>query len=335
MNRSYFTLAGLGTIVLGFFTHTEPACTGTTSAKFTSYPVPFASPYGIVYVDAGPLKGLWFTNATLDAKSGAVEFLYKTGKTAFIATPTPAAKPASINFVPGSDSLWFPETNTNKIARIDKSRKISEYTIPTAGSKPMDIRHGPDGAMWFVESAVGKVGRIDVKGKITEFSVGDANASPTALIAKNGAMWFTEVGSGSIGKLTPSGEVKHFAAGQGKLTGDMTDTNDGSIWAPKSSSVVRLKSDGTLTEFPLPGIVKTGAIFGRKEGIYLGAIKANGQGYILAVSNDGKVQEYPLPQKDLLPIELALNPDGGFFMTVNSIPHDRSVSVIWKLQIES
>lgn len=334
MNRSFRILAGLGAIVLGLFAHTEPACAGTPSAKFTNYPVPYASPYGIVYDDAGPLKGIWFTNATLDAKSGAVEFLYKTGKTAFHATPTAGARPASINFVPGSDSLWFPETNTNKIARIDKSRKITEYAIPTAGSKPMDIQHGPDGAMWFTESAVGKIGRIDSTGKITEFAVGDANDGPTALIAQSGAMWFTEVGSSRIGRLTTSGEVSHFPTGSGKLTGDMTNTSDGSIWAPKDTSVVRLKSDGKLTEFSLPGVVKTGAIFGRKDGIFLGAIKANGQGAILAVSNTGQVQEYNIPRKNLLPIEMALNPDGGFFLTVSSIPPGRSVSMIWKLQLE-
>src|SRR5262249_34891145 len=123
--------------------------------------------------------------------------------------------------------------------------------------------------------------------------------------------------------------------GSGKLTGDMTNTNDGSIWAPKSTSVVRLKPDGTLTEFPLPGVVKTGAIFGRTDGVFVGAIKANGQGMILAVSNTGSVQEYHLPRKYLLPIEMALNPDGGFFMTVRSIPSGHSVSMVWKLQLDT
>ena len=336
MNRSFRILAGLGAIVLGFFAHTEPACAGTPSARFTNYPVPYASPYGIVYDDAGPLKGIWFTNATLDAKSGAVEFLYKIGKTTLHATPTAAAKPGSINFVPGSNLLWFTETNTNKIARIDPSRKITEYAIPTAGSKPLDIQHGPDGAMWFTESAVGKIGRIDSTGTITEYAVGAATDAPTALIAQSGALWFTEVGSGRIGRLTTSGEVSHFATGSGQLTGDMTNTSDGSLWAPKSTSVVRLKTDGTLTEFPLPaGVVKTGAIFGRKDGVFIGAIKANGQGAILSVSNTGRVQEYYLPRKYLLPIEMALDPDGGFFMTVSSIPPGHSVSMIWRLQLDS
>lgn len=371
MKRSLLLLTGLGAIVHAFFACAEPVCAETESktksasnanselktkaesesktktktkcetksasetAKFTSCSVPYKTPYGIVYDDAGPLKGVWFTNATLDSKSGAVEYLYKTGKTKFYATPTAGANPGSINFVPGSDSLWFTETDTNKIARIDSARKITEYVIPTAGSKPLDIQHGPDGAMWFTQSAVGKIGRIDSDGKITEFVVGEKDDAPTALIAQSGALWFTEVGSGRIGRLTPDGEVSHFPIGSGKLTGDLTNTSDGSLWAPTDNSVVRLKTDGTRTEFPLPGVVKTGAIFGRTDGIFLGGIKEDGQGGIFAVSNSGKVQEYKLPRKNLLPIEMALDPDGGFFMTVRSVPPGRSVSMVWRLQLDS
>jgi len=344
MNRCLRTLAGLGAIVLTFFgygyaggrAHAQPACGvagGAPCGRFTEYPVPYASPHGIVYDNAGPLKGIWFTNATLDATSGAVEFSYQTGKTTLHATPTAAAMPGSINFVPGGSSLWFTETGADKIARIDPSRKITEYAIPTAGSKPFDIQHGPDGAMWFTESGAGKIGRIDPSGTITEYRVGAANDAPTALITQDGALWFTEVGSGRIGRLTASGSVSHFATGSGRLTGDITDTSDGSLWAPKTTSVVRVKTDGTRTEFPLPaGVVNTGQIFGHDDGVFMGAIKTNGQGAILSVSATGGAHEYDLPRKYLLPIEMAADPDGGFFVTVRSYPARYSVSMIWRLQ---
>ena len=333
LNRSFIVLAAFGAVALRFFANLEPACADKLPYTFTNHPVPYASPYGIVY--AFPLKSIWFTNATLDAKSGAVEFRYKTRKTTLHAAPTAAAQPGSINFAPGSDSLWFTETNANKIARIDSSRKITEYAIPTAGSKPLDIQHGPDGAMWFTESAAGKIGRIDSTGKITEYAIGAANDTPTALIALSGAMWFTEVRSSRIGCLTTSGKVSHFATGKGQLTGDLTNTSDGSLWAPTNTSVVRLKTDGTANEFPLPtGVVTTGAIFGRKDGVFIGAIKSNGQGAIIAVSNTGSLKEYNLPRKFLLPIEMAIDPDGGVFMTVKSIPAGQSASMIWRLQLD-
>ncbi len=333
MNLSFRILTGLGVVVQTIFAGTLPATAGIASGKFTSYPVPQASPHGIVYHGAGPLKGIWFTNSTRDTKSGAVEFSHKTGKTTLHPTPSAGALNGSINFYPGKDSLWFTETSGNKIARIDPSRKITEYAIPTAGSKPFDIQHGPDGAMWFTESGVGKIGRIDPNGKITEFPVGDANDAPTSLMAQSGAIWFTEVGSGRFGRLTTSGQVKHIAAGPGKLTGDITNSSDGALWAPKESSVVRLNTDGTLTEFPLPDVVNTGAIFGHDDGVYIGAIKANGQGSILAVSATGQVQEYNLPSKNLLPSAMAIDPDGGFFMTVRSHPSGKAVSTIWRLQL--
>ncbi len=265
MNLSFGMSTGLGAILLAFFAHAQPACAGKPTGKFTSYPVAYSAPYGIVYDEAGPLKGIWFTNATLDAKSGAVEFSSKGPKTTLHATPTAAALPGSINFVPGSDSLWFPRRTPIRLHELTGRERLLNTRIPTAGSKPLDIQHGPGDTMWFTESAAGKIGRIDSTGKITEYKVGAANDEPTALIAQAGALWFTEVGSGRIGRLTTSGDVSHFSTGKGKLTGDMTNGSDGSLWAPKSKSVVRVKTDGTLTEFPLPaGVVKTGAIFGKK-----------------------------------------------------------------------
>ncbi len=332
--KSFRTLVGIGAVMLTCFAHTEPASAGMPKGKFTSYPVPHASPHGIVYNDRGPLKGIWFTNSTKDAKSGAVEFSSKTGKTTFHATPTVAALAGSINFYPGNDSLWFTQTSANKIARIDSSKKITEYPIKTAGSKPFDIQHGPDdNCMWFTESGAGKIGRIDSTGKITEFAVGKADDAPTSLMAQDGVIWFTEVGSGQIGRLTTSGEVKHFAAGKGRLTGDITNSNDGALWAPKLSSVVRLKTDGTLDEFPLPNVVDTGAIFGHGDGVYIGAMKADGQGEILSIDGFGKVREYNLPRKYLMPAAMAIDPDGGFFMTVSSSRPGQSVSMIWRLQL--
>jgi len=335
VNLSIRILAGLGAIALASVANALPASADKPSGKFTSYPVSQASPHGIVYHGQGPLKGVWFTNSTLNSKSGAAEFSSKNSKTTLHATPTAAAKPGSINFFPGKNDLWFTETSGNKIARIDSSRKITEYAIPTPGSKPFDIQHGPDDdAMWFTETGVGKIGRIDSNGKITEFTVGAANDAPTSLMAQSGVMWFTEVGSGRIGKLTTSGEVTHIATGSGQLTGDITNSNDGALWAPKKSSVVKLNTDGKLTEFPLPNVVNTGAIFGHGDGVYIGAIKKDGQGAILAVSGAGQVEEYNLPRKNLMPAAMAIDPDGGFFMTVCN-PAGRSVPSIWRLQLDS
>ena len=46
---------------------------------------------------------------------------------------------------------------------------ITESTIPTANSNPIDITAGPDGALWFTEYGGNKIGRITTSGNITEF----------------------------------------------------------------------------------------------------------------------------------------------------------------------
>ena len=38
----------------------------------------------------------------------------------------------------------------------------AEYPVPTAGSQPVSIVTGPDGAVWFAEQVGNKIGRLDV-----------------------------------------------------------------------------------------------------------------------------------------------------------------------------
>ena len=57
-------------------------------------------------------------------------------------------------------ALWFTEYSANRIGRITTAGVITEYTVPTASSKPYGIAVGPDGALWFTESNADKIGRI-------------------------------------------------------------------------------------------------------------------------------------------------------------------------------
>ena len=40
------------------------------------------------------------------------------------------------------------------------SGKIREFPIPTAGSGPLQITAGPDGALWFTESNTNQIGQV-------------------------------------------------------------------------------------------------------------------------------------------------------------------------------
>ncbi len=146
------------------------------------------------------LKGIWFTNSTLDAKSGAVS-IWQKRKNRFSCYSSYRSRRCPsrltsirqrLTIVPGDERLI-------KIARIDPSKKITEYALPISNGKPFDIQHRlDDDSMWFTESAVGKIRRIDSAGKIPEFTVGDAGDAPTSLMAQDGVIWFTEVGDGQV-----------------------------------------------------------------------------------------------------------------------------------------
>jgi virginiamycin B lyase len=60
-------------------------------------------------------------------------------------------------------TLWFTETGGNRVAQVTTDGDIFEYPIPTPGSQPIGITHGPDGAVWFAELASNKIGRLDLK----------------------------------------------------------------------------------------------------------------------------------------------------------------------------
>jgi streptogramin lyase len=68
-------------------------------------------------------------------------------------------------------TLWFTETNANRVSQITTDGVIFEFQLPTAASQRLGIAQGPDGALWIAEFAANKIGRLEVQ------SVG-APASP-------------------------------------------------------------------------------------------------------------------------------------------------------------
>ena len=67
--------------------------------------------------------------------------------------PSPDAKPYII--VVGPDGhLWFCESGTSKIGRLDPDKgSFVEYATPTPDARPIGIIPGPDNHLWFCENA--------------------------------------------------------------------------------------------------------------------------------------------------------------------------------------
>jgi virginiamycin B lyase len=329
-----FTLATLSSTVED--AGAAPGCipsTGKICGTFTVYPVAEEIPHGIVFNPHGKITGLWYTNRTTDATSGVVKFLPATGNAMQYPTSTSGSEPGSINYAPDY-SLWFTESRANKVGTIGPARVIRDFDIPTPRSGPFDITRGPDGNMWFTEMAAGKIGTVASGGAIKEYAVGSGTQPVDIITGSDGALWFTEAGVKRIGRLTTVGALRQFPAGSQRLSGGLTIAKDDALWFGQESQVGRMTAGGKLTEFDLPiGTYMTGAVFGGKGGgVLIGVIKRNGQGALVAVGPTGTTREFDLPQKYLLPIEMAQTADGAYWMSVESFRKGVSVSRIYNLR---
>jgi virginiamycin B lyase len=289
-------------------------------------------PHGFNFIPRGALVGLWFTNRTTGKTSGVVNFI-PTGKSKLYPTPAAGSEPGSLNYAPNY-SLWFTESRANKVATMGPSRVIREFPVPTPQAGLFDITRGPDGNMWFTETAAGKIGTVTPQGSVKEFAVGAGSEPVDIITGPDNALWFTEAGVKKIGRLTPAGALTHFGAGTQRLSGGLTVATDGALWFGQESQVGRLTADGKLTEFDLPsGVYETGAVFGgAKGGILIGVIKRGGQGGLVSVTRTGATREFDLPQKYLLPIEMALTPQGAYWMALQSFKKGVGVSTVYQLR---
>jgi len=130
--------------------------------------------------------------------------------------PTAGSNPAGITNRARSQrmvhgALW------QQNRKITPSGVVTEYPIPTSGSRPGVITLGLMAICGSQKKAstiflVGnKIGRITPAGVITEFQVPTDAVGPSAsLWARMGNLWFTEGNANKIGRITTTGVVTEF-----------------------------------------------------------------------------------------------------------------------------
>lgn len=172
----------------------------------------------------------------------------------------------SDNYLPtmalGPDgNMWFTENDTNKIGKITTAGTITEYDVPTGGSRPWGITAGPDGAMWFTEcnggSGNGAIGRIPVTAtvldpQIQEFSTGMTGDNPVDItVGPDGALWFPYwTAAAKVGRITTAGVITEYAipgASSSYNGWGITAGPDGAIWFDDNI-------DNAIGRIALPGI---------------------------------------------------------------------------------
>ena len=91
--------------------------------------------------------------------------------------------------------------------------KISEWDVPTQGSRPHDPMIAPDGSAWYSGQMANLLGRFDPKTQgFTEYRLQTEGSGPHGLIAdRDGNVWFTANFKAYIGKLDPrTGAVTEY-----------------------------------------------------------------------------------------------------------------------------
>ncbi len=97
--------------------------------------------------------------------------------------------------------IWAADKGRGKLLRI-QDRWITEYTIPTNYSSPVDLQPDSRGWIWFTEMEADKIGVLRVGGAFDEYRVPAATHGPASLRFDHlGNLWFLAVKSGSLGRI--------------------------------------------------------------------------------------------------------------------------------------
>jgi virginiamycin B lyase len=193
---------------------------------------------------------------------------------------------------------------------------FTEYTIPTAGSDPLGVTAGPDGAVWFTEQNTNKIGRITTSGVITEFAIPTSNSVPYGITTAgpDGALWFVEEGGNNIGRITTPGVITEYPIPTAKSgSKSITVGSDGALWFTEVGKIGRITTSGAITEFPTlsNGFGITAGADGALWFTQQGAL----DGTIGRITTAGVVTDFPGGAAQA-PTAITTGPDGALWFIV-------------------
>ncbi|HET7121383.1 MAG TPA: hypothetical protein VFI17_09060 [Solirubrobacterales bacterium] len=137
----------------------------------------------------------------------------------------------------------------------------TEVEAPGGYGEPLTL--GPGEALWFASGK--RLGRIDAEGNLTAIPLSESVGSPEDIAAgQEGDLWVTR--GHEVDRIAPGGEVSRFPLpNEDERAGQIAVGPDGTlwltVWVPRrrressfgKAYVVRLRTDGGMTSFPIPG----------------------------------------------------------------------------------
>jgi virginiamycin B lyase len=197
---------------------------------------------------------------------------------------------------------------------------IQEFSIPTAGSGPVGITSGPDGALWFTENATNQIGRITSAGVMTnEFAIPTSGSDPDGIVAgPDGALWFTEFFGNKIGRITTAGVITNeflIPTASANAAG-ITVGPDNNLWfvEEQGNKVGQITTAGAITEFSLAaGSNPVAIVSGPDHNLW---VTESGTGKIAVLDTSGNLlHEFSLPTTGASPQGITVGPDSNLWFT--------------------
>jgi streptogramin lyase len=154
-----------------------------------------------------------------------------------------ASNPQQITAGPDGN-MWFTETNTGNIGRVNLKDGQSPHTITEFPSgldtDPRGIVAGPDGKIWFTQTGPAppeRIGHIDIDGsnyQQTDKSSGMTGDPEGIAVGQDGGLWFTLFNQSQIGRAsTTSTALTQFSQGISSILAGprfIAAGADGNMW---------------------------------------------------------------------------------------------------------
>ena len=201
----------------------------------------------------------------------------------------------------------------------DEEVTITEWLLPTLGSRPHDPLAARDGAVWWTGQWASTLGRLNPStGTMTEYPL-PADSGPHGLTEDAaGNVWFTGISQNYIGRLDPeTGEVTQYRLSEGRGPHTPIFDRRGTLWFTLQSGMVgRLvptTGEMTIVSTPSPNTYPYGIVEDSGGVPWYVDFRGNRIGRVDPETME--IQEYTLPDPDARPRRIAITPDDVIWYT--------------------
>ncbi len=214
-----------------------------------------------------------------------------------------------------NDEIWFPQPNSDSLARINDDGSLTRRNVPTSGSRPLAIsREDGNGRLVFTEVGTNRIGIFDANGALTEYDVPTPASNPRGITSPN-LVWFTEYDGNRIGRFQAGspGSMVEFAIptfASGPL-GIAPGPGGSEMWFTENlaNKIGRIDASGAITEFDIPTpdsgpIAIVRGFDGSQELMYFTEARGN---MIGSIAITGQVTERAIPTPNSSPTDLVFD----------------------------